>query len=1032
MSKTIRLLYVESDKAALQPVLEQLAAKGVRVKESGEPGKNDIVLAALSEAFYADSGKTEQLLSLIGAGAENVLPLQIDGAAVPEKLKNALYARNITPGAERDAAQIAERVIAALPQKKSRLPLLLGAAGIVLLAVIGMIIWNTSRSKAPEPIVTEEPAEEDVILLPAGLTEEDLAEIVNVTIVGEQAEFYTAADVRKLGGHIDWDHFAYRDYDNEGAHWYSREDGHEYSMTRYEDLRFLQLMPNLRDLTLAVVDVGRLPQLGELTKLDKLMLADSRISDLEWVEGAPIKKIDLLNSTGSITDFGALTSCEKLREVHLDLINTRQADLSGFAPSKLDWFWINNAYDLQNALDLSGLRSSASLHEVQLDYIPITDLSFLDQAAVLNKLRLEGLDRLRDISALSGLKNLSELEIRNCSVLRDYSAVAGCEALTRFSLDTDGNNRLRDASFLNGLTKLNSIQLGGVDLANLDFLKELSQSRSVMDHFSFWGTIGDYSGLASMKTYRWLSLDPDSGTSLSEILPWLEGVTIQELALRRFAEVDFSALPKVNNQLELDRCGITDLSTMPENFATMRLNLNKCSSLLSLDGLQNNSRFGKNKNGDLNIYYCPRLIDWSALDGMSLNKLSISGGYTLPDFSNLRTGELSLDSVADVTDLDFLNEMDNTYSCNFKLVGMDGLNNLKPLERFLGSWLAVSPQLAEQAQDLVNAGRFREYRIEYPEGGWEQDDLEMSLLSLDELETLPPALLRRVTKLCIVGDQVLDLNNADIWENWNNSDMPELLLHSWATDEVTPIKYRQGIVTDLSMFSELTGLRELRLYDQPLESLDGIQQFAELRHLEVRFCRNLRDASPAFTLQNLHSLCLNGSAVESIQGIQNLNGLCELDINNTKVQDLSPLGDCDFSASVREWGGFALHVNGIVFDDYSALAAIPAFGNLDINDVDPLQYLPFLEGKEVYRYFACNAFNDRTAAEDPNALFADFVRSHPELKELGIPWNQGITDLTPLLELENLERVRVSYDMKEAIASLGGQELPFEWEVDGQ
>ena len=68
------------------------------------------------------------------------------------------------------------------------------------------------------------------------------------------------------------------------------------------------------------------------------------------------------------------------------------------------------------------------------------------------------------------------------------------------------------------------------------------------------------------------------------------------------------------------------------------------------------------------------------------------------------------------------------------------MKNLSPLSRFHGQYLAVSPQLQEQAEDLVKAGNFWEFRIEYPEGGWEMDDMDFSLLSLDELETLPPCL----------------------------------------------------------------------------------------------------------------------------------------------------------------------------------------------------------------------------------------------------------------------------------------------------
>ena len=79
---------------------------------------------------------------------------------------------------------------------------------------------------------------------------------------------------------------------------------------------------------------------------------------------------------------------------------------------------------------------------------------------------------------------------------------------------------------------------------------------------------------------------------------------------------------------------------------------------------------------------------------------------------------------------------------------------------------------------------------------------------------------------------------------------------------------------------------------------------------------------------------------------------------------------------------------------------------------------------------ACNSFIDR-GSSDPNALFAEFVRSHPQLEELNLTWNRGITDLTPLLELENLQEVRVSRDMEQAIRSIEGQGYSFRLEIEG-
>ena len=128
MNRVIRVLCAEADSERLRPVLDALLKKGLRVSDARNAGKNDIILAALSENFYADPEGTDALLGLIGAGAENVLPLQLDGVPVPDTLKNALYARNIIPAAGREPVQIAERIVSALPRKKRRLPLVLEGA----------------------------------------------------------------------------------------------------------------------------------------------------------------------------------------------------------------------------------------------------------------------------------------------------------------------------------------------------------------------------------------------------------------------------------------------------------------------------------------------------------------------------------------------------------------------------------------------------------------------------------------------------------------------------------------------------------------------------------------------------------------------------------------------------------------------------------------------------------------------------------------------------------------------------------------
>ncbi len=1016
MSKKIRLLYSEQDREALKPLLDELRLRGLRIEEAQGAVKGGVVLAVLSQNFYADEDRKDELLGIVASGTENVLPLQLDSCPVPDALKNAIYARNIIPASGRDAAHTAERILDALPKKKSRLPLIILIAGIVLLAAVGLLIRQPAQvPEEPAPVEEEVPAE--IYDLPEGWTQEDLDKIADVIIVGEQVSFYTYNDLVNGYQLPDWDYFAYREYDENGPHWYSREDGHEYRLTRYDDLRFLELLPNLRFLTLALVDAGQLPELAGLTKLDHLMLMDSVIPDLEWIRGSSFTNGSINNTTGSITDFSPLTSCEKLTRINLDLDGNTQADLAGFAPSSLIVLQIVNGHNLRGGLDLSGLSACTMLRDCELSRLPVTDLSFLRGISGLEVLNLGDLRELRDISALGELSRLKHIIIDSCDRISDLSPIAGCSALESYQYHTEEAHVLRDMSFLAGLTRLNDISLQNVTLADVDFLLGIAEHQSILD-LDLAGTYGDYSALESVKTYKRLNLDPSDDTPLEQILPYLEGASIQNLCLRRFLKVDLSILPEVSVRVELDRCGIEDLTTLPEDWKVPCLVLNKCNSLRSLDGLQNQSAIR-----ELDLFLCMRMTGWNALEGQELDSLSITGGFTVPEGIRFKTGTLRIESVEDVADLGFLETLDAADACSFALVGLDDLNNLQPLDRFHGDVLAVSPQLAEQADDLVKAGNFREYRIEYPQGGWEEEDFEFELLSMDELDTLPKALLRRVTRLCLIGDTVISLNGSEIGEDWEDgSDMPALQLENYSTGETVPIEYSVGPLQDMSRLSALTGLRELFLYAQPLASLDGIQMLSELEVLAVCFCPELSDASAAFALPNLRDLNLRYTGADSIQGVQNLSCLSRLDISNTPVSDLSPLAGADLSEAESN-GGFSLNAEQLQScEDFSALASVRRYRNLNLGGTDAGLWIDSLAGSEIEWFCAYDAFKND---EDMTA----FLSAHPEIREMHLPGNREVTDLSPLLNMKDLHYVKVSADMEQAIASLG-EDVPFELQVN--
>ena len=1023
--RDIRLLASEGDREALQPLLDALSAKGLRVLQGdGAPKKDETVLAALSARFYADEKAQQQLLDLIGAGAENVLPLQLDAAPMPDTIKNAIYARNIIPAAGRGVGLIAERIAAALPKKKNPLPLVLSAAALVLIAVVGLLLWQKRQPPVvPEetavPVVaTAEPTPEP-LPIPAGITEEELAEVRCVAIIGEHFSYFTAQDKRERFGGEGWPDMLHElanedwDWESRESRWFWHEDGSEVSMTGY-DLRFLSLMPNLEELHLAKVIVEQAPDLSGLEHLATFWGYDSELGDLSWVAASTASKVQIRADV----DYSPLGQSEYIRVAILDVLSERGADFSGFSPKKLHEFsLICNGGGL--VTDLSGLAECKLLRRVVLQAADIRDLSFLEGKGMINWLTLDHLPELRDISALNSLTNLVELSIYNCNAVTDYSPISACRSLKSFYYRTEAEFGLRDASFLAGMPDLNSITLENVDLNNLDFLSSVGSNASIID-FGYAGSVGDFSGLASVKLYGCLSLDPDDGTPFSAIAPYLQDATIRELDLRRFVGLDLSILPYVSTKLILDRCDIRDLSTLREDYRAATLQLERLYNLRSLDGLQNQSAIGRS-SGQLFIRECPRLTDWSALEGMSLYQLEVESCFTLPDFDQLSLFVLRLSDIPDLDNVDFAANFTPSHTYSFDFAGLPDLTSLVPLKELNGKLLRIAPQLQEQAEELVQSGKWEKYEIVYPDGGWSVADMEFKLESLDELETLPKAILRRITEVYLVGDEVYDRERFEVNEDWSKQDYrgwPALSLRDRMTDEETPLK--PGVLEDLSLFADLTGLKNLELVNQPLRSLDGIQALASLENVSISYCPELSDASPIFTLQELYGLHLRRTGVSSIQGVQNLTNLHWLDLTDSPISDLSPLADCDFSTANADSNGVYLSLNGLDLRDgnIEALGAIAQYGNLSFNDLDPAIWIPLLSGSKVY-----SINPDRSFVSNEN--LAAFCAEHPELRFLRLN-EDNVTDLTPLLALENLEQLEVSDNMEEARASLDGQDYGFE------
>lgn len=347
--------------------------------------------------------------------------------------------------------------------------------------------------------------------------------------------------------------------------------------------------------------------------------------------------------------------------------------------------------------------------------------------------------------------------------------------------------------------------------------------------------------------------------------------------------------------------------------------------------------------------------------------------------------------IPDLNNLDFLNGIDSNIIFNgLTLVGLDELNNLNALYNRKGEGLEVSPALEDQAAALVESGNFREYTVNYENLDW-LNDRDFTLISLDEIDELPDALLARVTNLCLVGDILVDENGGEYWEQRDNHDISYFVkIDPDGTETIA----HTGSLQNFERLKKLTGLKRLCLYDQPIRSLEGLQNCTELECVDIAVAPELEDISPVFALPALRELYLFEVPFHSLDGIQNLRHLENLSLSWCReIEDFAPLGEI---------------AGGLI--------------NLNIDGSPISSWIEYLKDSGLQEIELHHCVNTREELE----LLCEKM---PYIRELDLRWNEELDDLTPLLSMQNLQYLRISNNMEKAAASLAGTQLPFEFEI---
>lgn len=619
---------------------------------------------------------------------------------------------------------------------------------------------------------------------------------------------------------------------------------------------------------------------------------------------------------------------------------------------------------------------------------------------------------IRDLSILTQMPNLEEVELLNQSVT-DISPIF--ETGVRV-LDIE-DCPVESIEGIERMKNLQVLELGMTQVSDIAPLSKLHNKKDVGLCF-YCNPIRDYAPLASFTSFQRLHLNVsdlfgNNYADTREILHMLAGKTVVRLEL--FGPNDSVRMEDIANLQYIQEMDIANLRWS------------------SLEGME---QFVYLKS--LNIQDMDELHDLSGLEGMRLERLYLNGNrnltdisalYTLPrlqwlfisypqdavtvDFSKL-TGlaELSLTQVRSVRDLSALPLL-KTKLMNLGLCMMPWLDDLSPVESTNVRTLRVSPNLEEAAYALQAQKTGLEVQIDYTNWTEEQvaEAMELHPANEEQLLALSDKDLAYVVSYGMVGERFYD-PEAIGWlaDEWDDEGRHYLLDGERVEGE--------GTVADLSHIERMTGLKRLELVRQPLSGVEGIQALSQLESVRFADCP-VSDIAPLFAIPTLRNIDISDCPITSIQGVQNLFAPVSLNFNDAEISDISPLADCDFTEAYQE-GGLQLGLSNNKIEDFSALEAIEAFQELSLGGMPAARWLPHIKAKRVEELRA-----GWTQLSDADI---ETIAKIEGLRELQIDGQEQLTDLTPLLSCETLEKVYVSAEMEKALDTVRDK-AAFEIEV---
>ena len=332
--------------------------------------------------------------------------------------------------------------------------------GIIAAVVLLFVFVILPLLKTPEPADEYDPLEQFGL---AGLSEEDLAKITSLHVVGDTV-ISDPATVRSINidnsqtdGRL---HYTIlREY--EVAMGVSDEEYGVALNGSISDISALSSLPNLKRLTLAGQNISDISVLSQMSNLSILNISNNPITSLEGLQNC--EKLSIVNLADlPVSDLSPLFVTGKLKE--LDLSGCRNVnDLSGIENTNITF--LSTAGTAIRHIDHLPSIYSFGINDLSLILDPLDSYSFLADNTAYRNIILNGASPSSFIPYLEKAR-IAELQLNDCGIER-ISQLEG--------LSVNSTLQINDENFssLEGVDEFFPY-LGTLDISGSDALNDLS------------------------------------------------------------------------------------------------------------------------------------------------------------------------------------------------------------------------------------------------------------------------------------------------------------------------------------------------------------------------------------------------------------------------------------------------------------------------------------------------------------------------------------------------------------------------------